>query len=67
MATIVKQYIDGFLEHPLFIANDNLRRFQINQSFQSIITVDDPSIKIVEIRGGKSTAFKWNQWPQIRW
>ena len=31
---IVEQRIDGFLQHTLFIANDNVRRAQLNQPLQ---------------------------------
>src|SRR3546814_8952495 len=49
-AAVVKQRVHRFLQHALFIADDDVRRTQFHQSFQAIVTVDDAAIKIVEVR-----------------
>ncbi len=64
--SIVKKYIHGFLEHPLFITHDNIRCFQIHKPFQTVVPVNDPPVKIVEIRRCKTSAFQWDKGSQIR-
>ena len=61
MAAVVKEGIDSFLQHPLFVADDHIRRFQLQNRFQTVITVDDAAIKIVQIRSGKASAIKRHQ------
>ncbi len=48
-AAIVKQRIHRFLQHALFIADDDIRRTQFHQPLQAVIAVDDPAIKIIQI------------------
>ena len=64
--TIVKQCIHRFLQHALFVADDDVRRAQFDQTLQAVVTVDHTTIEIVQIRCRKATAIKWHQWAQIR-
>ena len=66
MPTVIKQRVDCLLKHPLFVTNDDVRRFELEQVLQSIIAVDDATIKIVQIAGRETSAFQRNQWTQIR-
>ena len=65
MTTIVEERVDRFLEHALLIANDDVGRFELEQILQPIVTVDDAAIEIVQIAGGKTSAFQRNQWTQV--
>src|SRR5690606_13527200 len=47
---VVQQRIDGFLQHALFVAHDDVRRRQVEQALQTVVTVDHAAIQIVEIR-----------------
>src|SRR6516225_1878972 len=67
MTAIVEQCVDGFLEHPLFVADDDIRCLELKKIFEPVVPVDDPSIQIIEIRGGKPASFKRNQGTQIGW
>ena len=66
MATIVKQSVHRFLQHALLVTNDDIRRAQLQQVLQTVVPVDDPTVKIVQVGGRKATTFKRNQRPQIR-
>ncbi len=63
---IVEQRIDRFLQHPLFIADDDIGRAQFNEPLQAVIAVDDPAVEVVEIGGGKAAAIKRHQRAQFR-
>ena len=48
-AAIVKQGVNGFLQHPLFVADNDIRRTQLHQALQAIIAVDHPAIQIIQV------------------
>ena len=41
---IVQQGVNRFLQHALFIADDDIRRVQIQQPLQAVVSVDDPAV-----------------------
>ena len=65
-AAIVEQRIDGFLQHALFVAHDDVRRLQLHQPLQTVVAVDDAAIKIVQIRRRKAAAVQRHQRTQFR-
>ena len=52
---VVEQRIYRFLQHPLFVTNDDVRCAQFNQTLQTIVPVDHTTVKVVQI-GGRETA-----------
>ena len=66
MAAVVEQRIDGFLQHALFVADDDFRGLELEQVLQPVVAVDDAAIEIVEIGGGKAAAFQRHQRAQVR-
>ena len=58
--------IDRFLQHALFVANNDVRRFELEQILQTIVPVDDAAIEIVQIGSRKTSAFQRNERTQIR-
>ena len=64
---IVKQCIDRFLQHTLFVAHDDIWRTQFDKTLQTIITVDHPTIKIVQVRRCKATTIQGHQGTQFWW
>src|SRR4029434_5116366 len=66
MSALVEQDSDCLLEHSLLIANDDIRRFEHEQVLQPVVTINNPTIKIVKVRGGKTSALEGNQRTQIR-
>ena len=65
VATVVEQGVDRFLEHALLVTDDDVGRLQLQQVLQAVVPVDDPAIKIVQIRGGEPAAFQRNERTQI--
>ena len=46
---VVEQRVDRLLQHPLLVANDDLRSVEIDQFSQAVVTVDNAAVEIVEI------------------
>ena len=66
MTAIVDQCVHCFLKHPLFISNDDIRCIQFQHSFQTVVTVDDTAIQIVQVRCCVPTAIEHNHRAEIR-
>src|SRR3989338_208972 len=49
MTPVVQKGIDGFLKHPLFIAADDLRGLKVDQFLETIVAIDNTTVKIVQI------------------
>ncbi len=65
--TVVQQRIHGLLQHALFIASNDFRCFQFQQTAQTAVAVDHATVQIVQIRGGKTATVQRHQGAQIRW
>src|SRR5438046_3007901 len=66
MAAVVEQSITSFLQHPFFVANDVVRSLEQEQVFETVIAINNPTIKIIKVRSRKTPAFQWNKRTQIR-
>src|SRR4029077_2092807 len=55
-AAVVKQSVNGFLEHALFVADDNVRRAKFHEFLQPIVAVDDAAIEVVQIGSSEAAA-----------
>ena len=62
---VVQQGVDRFLQHALFVAHDDVRSRQIEQALQTVVTVDYPTIQIVQVGSREATTIQRNQWTQI--
>ncbi|MNZ95684.1 hypothetical protein D3C78_1148490 [compost metagenome] len=62
---VIQQGVDRFLQHALFVAHDDVRRRQIEQALQTVVTVDHPTIQVVQVGSREATAIQRNQWTQI--
>src|SRR5215831_17074803 len=65
-AAIVKERINRFLQHALFVAHDDIGSVQLHELFQAVVPVDDAAIEIVEVGGGEPAAIQRHQWAQLR-
>src|SRR2546425_3629763 len=66
VAPIVEESIDGFLEHPFFVADNDFRSLELQQILQPVVAVDDTPIEIVKVGGGKASAFEGDERAQVR-
>ncbi len=64
--SVIEQRIYSFLKHALFVTHDNIGRTQLHQALQTVITVDDATIQIVQIRRCKTPTIQRHQRTQIR-
>src|SRR4051812_16555038 len=65
-AAVVEQRVHRFLEHALFVADDDVGRLELDQLLQPVVAVDDAAIEIVEVRRGEAAAVKRDQRTQFR-
>ena len=65
-AAVVEQRVDGFLQHALFVAHDDVGRVQLDQLLQPVVAVDDAAIKVVEIGRRETAAIERDQRTQLR-
>ena len=64
-APVVYQGVHRFLQHPLLVANDNLRRAKVHEPFQPVVPVDDAAVEIVQVAGGEPAAVELNHGAQF--
>ena len=55
-AAVVDQRVDRFLQHALFVLDDDLGRVQLEQPLEAVVAVDDAAVEIVEIGRGEAAA-----------
>ena len=48
-ATIINQCVYCFLQHSFFVSYNNIGCAQIQQSFQTVVSVDNPSIQVIQV------------------
>ena len=66
MATIIEQRVDCFLQHALFISNNDVRGLELEQILETIIPVNDAAIQIVQITRREPPTFQRHKRAQIR-
>ena len=64
-AVVVEQRVDRLLQHPLFVADDDFRRVEVDQLLEPVVAVDDAAIEVVQIARGEVAAIEQHQRPQI--
>ena len=57
-AAVVQQTVHGVLQHTLFVVDKDFRRVDFDKFLQTIVTVDDSAVQIVEVAGCVSAAVK---------
>src|SRR5579872_6232088 len=64
-AAVVDERIDRFLQHALFVLDDDFGSRQLQQPLQPVVAVDDAAVEIVEIRGRKTAAVELHHGAQF--
>ena len=64
--TVVEQGVDGFLKHALFVVEHDFRSAELDQSLQTVVTVDHTTVEVVEIGGGETATVELHHRAQIR-
>src|SRR5438132_958400 len=55
-AAVVDQRVARLLEHPLLVADDDLRRPELEEPLEPVVAVDDAAIQVVEVGRGEAAA-----------
>ncbi len=64
-AAVVEERVHRLLQHPLLVADDDLRRVEVHQLLQAVVAVDDAAVEVVQVAGGEVAAVQQHQRPQI--
>ncbi len=64
-ATVVEQGVDGLLQHPLLVVDDDLRRAEREQAAEAVVAVDHPAVQVVEVRGGEAATVELDHRAQL--
>ena len=65
-AAVIDQRIHSLLQHTFLVANNDIRSTQLQQSFQTIVTVNDSSVQIVQVGSSETSAVQLYHRTQIR-
>ena len=64
-AAVVEQRVDGLLEHPLLVVDDDLGCAEVEQSLQPVVAVDDAAVQVVEVGGREAATVELHHRPQV--
>ncbi len=65
-SAVIDQRVDRFLKHSLLVPDNNVRSAEFKKSLQTIVSVDDPSVQVIQVGGGESSAVELHHGAQIR-
>ena len=65
-APVVDQGVNGFLQHPLLVSDDDLGGSKVKETAKTVISIDNSSIQIVQVGGGETAAVQLNHGAEIR-
>ena len=65
-AAVVDQGIHRLLQHSLLVAHDDVRRAKLEKSLQTVVTVDNSAVQIIQIRCCKTSAVQLDHRTKIR-
>src|SRR5689334_6839981 len=65
-AAVVEQGVDGLLQHPLLVVDDDLRRAEVQEPLEAVVPVDDAAVEVVEVGGREAAAVQLDHRAQLR-
>ncbi len=65
-SAVVNQRVNRLLQHTLLVADNDIGSAKLQKSFQTIVSVDDSSVQIIQIGGCKPAAVQLHHRTQIR-
>ncbi len=63
---VVEQRVDRLLQHPLLVADDDVRGVELLEPLEAVVAVDDAPVEVVQVAGGEPAAVKRHERAQIR-
>ena len=64
--SVVDQCVNRLLQHPLLVADDDFRSSELDQSLQSVVAVDHPTIEVVQVARCKPATVQLDHRSQVR-
>ena len=65
-AAVVEQRVDGLLEHPLLVVDDDLGRAEVEQPLEPVVAVDHAAVEVVQVGGREPATVELDHRPQLR-
>src|SRR5438067_1878404 len=65
-AAVVEQSVDGLLQHPLLVVDDDLRRAEVEQPLEAVVAIDDAAVEVVQVGGGEAATVELHHRAQLR-
>ena len=65
-AAVVEQRVDGLLEHPLLVVDDDLGRAEVEQPLQPVVAVDHAAVEVVEVGRREPATVELHHRTQVR-
>ena len=65
-AAVVEQRVDGLLEHPLLVVDDDLGRAEVKQPLEPVVAVDHPAVQVVQVGGREPATVELHHRAQVR-
>ena len=66
MPAVVEQCVNGFLQHALFVVDDDIGSLHVHETLQAVVAVDYAAVKVVQVGSRKPAAFERNERAQVR-
>ena len=63
---VVEQRVDGLLQHPLLVVDDDLGRAEVDQSLEAVVAVDHAAVQVVEVGGREAATVQLHHRTQVR-
>ena len=64
-AAVVEEGVDRLLEHPLLVANDHVRRVEVEELLEAVVAVDQTTVEVVEVRGREAAALQQDEGAEV--
>ena len=65
-SAVVEERVDGLLQHPLLVVDDDLGSTEIEEALQPVVPVDHPAVEVVQVRGREAATVELHHRAQVR-
>ena len=65
-AAIIDQRVYSLLKHTLLVADNDIRCMKLDEAFQTVVSVDDPAVQIIQVGGSKTASIQLYHGSEIR-
>ena len=65
-AAVVEQGVDGLLQHPLLVVDDDLGGTEVDQATETVVAVDHAAVQVVQVGGREAATVELDHRTQLR-